>query len=294
MTSFTDTPARFKRNEDGLIEGYPYRYTEDGRIDWRALVDRRFLFVIDSKRDAVVKKQGKPLDECDLSLVDERWLRIKQGGFNQLLSLRGYSRLEYHSLVATDNKAAVVCVIELIGNYETQGYPVVASAIASACTRSMDANFMPYLETFAENRAFARCVKRALQLNILSEDEVDAEAIKGVKADAESETTTGATPKSAHGWDILKTFCANHKPAIAFEAIKASAVKHNAKLDDVLAARTANPTDTTLPNREDERIKSNPTLWVDWTSVQDADVWLLTGKIKEADEAAAKGGKGKR
>ncbi len=135
--SVTTTPIRFKRNEDGLIEGYPYRYTEDGRIDWRALVDRRFLFVIDSKRDAVIKKQGKPLDECDLSLVDERWLRIKQGGFNQLLNLRGYSRLEYHSLTATDSKAAVVCVIELIGNYETSGYPIVTSAIASACTRSM-------------------------------------------------------------------------------------------------------------------------------------------------------------
>jgi hypothetical protein len=278
MTSLSEpTPAReqrLRRDEDGLIIGYPYKYTPDGRIDWRALVDRRFLFVIDTKRDAVTKAQGKPIDECDLSLVDERWLRIKQGGFNQLLNLRGYSRLEYHSLSATDTKAAVVCVIELIGNYETQGYPVVASAIASACTRSMNVQFMPYLETFAENRAFARCVKRALQLNILSEDEIDAEAVRGVTQSDEAAPEAARQGSSAKGYDILKDLCTNRKAPITFETLKARAIKHNAEL----------PAD-----KQDERIQKDPATWTDWSSIQDVDVWLLTGKIKEADEAAAKG-----
>lgn len=269
----------FKRNDDGLIEGLTYRYTPDGRVDYLAMLDRRHLFVIDSKRDAVVKKQGKPIDECDLSLVDERWLRIKQAGFNQLLNLRGYSRLEYHSLVVDQGKAAVVCTIELIPNYETNHYPVICSAIASASVQSMDRNFVPYLETFAENRSFARCVKRALQIAVLSDDEIDAEAVRGVKGDAESTTDTAARPVSAEPYATLQDLCIKRKTPITFEALRARAIRHNAELP---------------PDREDERIKSDPALWIDWSSVQPVDAWLLTGKIKEADEAAAKGAKGRK
>ncbi len=280
--------------QTGLRTNITYRFRDDGSIDWLSMVERKHLFVVDKHKDKVIKAQGKPIDECDLSLVDERWLRVKQAGWNQLANLRGYHNLDYHSVTAADGKSAMVCVIEWIGNYETQMESFTCAGVASASSLTVDHGFRPYLETFAENRSFARAVKRALQINAYSEDEIDEEALKGIRADDSAPSATTGKPKTANGWDILKTFCANHKPVISFEAIKASAVKHNAKLDEELAARTANPADTTLPNREDERIKSDPSSWVDWTSVQDTDVWLLTGKIKEADEAAAKGVKTKR
>ncbi len=263
---------RIKRDEDGLIVGYPYRYTPEGRVDYKALVDRKHMFVVRDKEAKVVAAQGKALAECDLSIVDERWLRIKQAGFNQLLNLRGYRSIEYHSLQTSDDKAAVVCTIELIGNYETDGLPVICSAIASASLRSMDKNFVPYLETFAENRAFARCVKRALQIAILSDDEVDDEAMKGVKGedDAVSDATTTA---SVEPYRLLSSLCTNRKTLIPFETLKARAVQHNAEL---------------TPQRENERIKSDPTTWTEWASIQPIDAWLLMGKIKEADEASAK------
>ncbi len=262
-------PTRFKRDEDGLIIGYPYRYTTEGRLDYLAMVDRKHLFVIDSKKDAVVKAQGKPIDECDLSLVNEKWLRIKQGGFNQLLNLRGYTRLEYHSLQTSPDKAAVVCMLELIGNYETEGFPVVCSAIASASLRSMDKHFVPYMETFAENRAFARAVKRALQITVLSEDEIDSEALKGAQGD---EATSEPKTTSAEASEHLRQLCEKRPTPITFASVKARAIKHNAEL---------------TPATENERIKSDPALWSDWSSVQPIDCFLLIGKIKEADDAAA-------
>ncbi len=274
----TTTP-RFQRAEDGLIKGLTYRYTPDGRVDYLAMLPRRYLFVIDTKRDTVVKAQGKPIDECDLMLVNPKWLRVRKAGWRQLLNLRGYRSITYHSVQTSDTKATVACEIELIGNYETQGLPVVASGLASACTRSMDAQFMPYLETFAENRARARAVQEALNIEVMSEDEIDAEAVRGVKAESENATDISARPASAEPYETLKTLCTNRKTPISFESLRARAVKHNTEL---------------TPDKEDERIKSDPRDWTDWSSVQAVDVWLLTGKIKEADEAAAKGLKGKR
>ncbi len=280
-TATLDTPATtrpsFKRDEDGLIPGFPYRYTADGRVDWLAiaLADRRYLFVIRSKEDAVVKAQGKPIGECDLSLVNEKWLRIRQAGFNYLLNARGYRSIQYHSLVANDGKAAVVCEMELIGNYETDGYPVICSALASASTRSMDTQMLPYLEAFAENRAFARCVKRALQINVLSEDEIDTEALKGTQDDDKAAEVAASKP-SAEVYRQLEDLCTKRKHPITFEALKARAIKHNAEL---------------TPETENERIKSDPALWAGFESVQPIDAWLLMGKIKEADAAAKKGAK---
>ena len=275
--SNTVTPppvARFKRDEDGLVVGHPYRYTADGRVDWKALIDRRHMFVIDERVDQVVKAQGKPISECDLSLVDERWLRVRKAGWNQILNLRGYRSLEYHSLSVGPDKAAVVCVIELIGNYETDGYPVVCSAIASASLRSMDKQFTPYLEAFAENRALARCVQRALQINVLSDDEIDAEV-------GEDDTSSDASPNavSAEPYHKLEEMCTKRKHPIAFEALRDRAVKHNAEL---------------TPERENERIKSDPAQWTRWSSVQPIDAWLLIGLINKADEAAAAAAKGKK
>lgn len=261
--------------ETGLLVNHTYQFNEDGSVNWLAEVSRKDTFVIDSRKDAVVKAQGKPIDECDLSLVNEKWLRIKQGGWNRLAYLRGYHSLDYHSMVSMDGKAALVCLIDWIGNYETNGESCACAGVASASTRSVDKNFVPYLETFAENRAFARAVKRALNITILSEDEIDAEALKGAQEEDDAPQSSGAV--TADPYTTLRDTCAKHKPPITFEAIKASAVKLHA--DPTAAARQ-------------EVFLDDPAIWRDWKDIQPRDVWLLDGKIKEADEVVKKG-KGK-
>lgn len=272
-TPSLDTPTRLKRDEDGLIVGYSYRYTPEGRVDYLACVDRKHMFVIREREADVVKAQGKPINECDLMLVNEKWLRIKQAGFNQLLNLRGFQSIQYHSLHIGDGKAAVVCEIELIGNYESEGYPVICSAIASANTLSLDKNFRPYPETFAENRAFARCVKRALQIPVLSEDEIDSEAFRGHEGE-DDKVSAAATPGASNeAYRVLEDLCTKRKIAITFDSIKARAIKHAAEL---------------TPERKDEALISDPNTWTEWASIPPRDVWLLTGKVKEADEAGRK------
>lgn len=278
IVTFTVEPtrsARLKRDDNGLIVDHPYKFTPEGRVDYRAMLDPRHLFVVDEKADRVVKAQGKPIGECDLTQVNPKWLRVRKGGWRQLLNLRGYRSVCYHSLSVGPDKAAVVCEIELTPNYETDGYPVIASGVASASTRSMDRQMLPYMEAFAENRSFARAVQLALSIDIMSEDEIDAEAVGGVKGedDAVSEATTG-DKKTANGYTHLRDLCTSRAHPITFAALKARAIKHNAEL---------------TPEQAKERILSDPSTWTDWASVQDIDAWLLMGKIQEADAAGKKG-----
>jgi len=283
-------PATFKRNPDtGLIEGFPYQYGPDGRIDWRRHVDPRYLYVIREKEAAAMKAQGKALADLDLSLVDERWLRIKLAGFNQLANLRGYRSIQYHSLHSSDSKAAVVCEIEFIGNVETEGLPIVCSGIASATIHSTGPNFASYLECFAENRAFARCVKRALQINILSEDEIDSEAAAKLggadNGKVESDASTTDKPTGFQPHHHLAEKCRLHKPVIAFEALKAAAVKLKTEMDPskVTAAKPHEP------------FQGDPAAWTSFEDIQPIDAWFLMGKIEEKAAAvkSAGGAKGK-
>ncbi len=262
--------------ETGLLVNHTYHFKPDGTIDYLAEVDRKYMFVIREREADVVKAQGKPISECDLSLVNEKWLRIRQSGWNQLANLRGYYSVDYHSLVSVENKAALVCLIEWIPNYETNGESFSCAGVASASLRSMDKNFVPYMETFAENRAFARAVKRALQINILSEDEIDAEAVSGVKGedDTVSDATSGVS--SAKEYAMLQDLCTKRKHPITFEAVKASAIKLR---DDPTAAARG------------EVFLDDPATWIKWENIQPRDVFLLAGKIQEADKAAKKGAK---
>lgn len=288
MSQSLTPPTPFKRNPDtGLVEGIAYHYSPDGRIDWRRHCPPQFMYIIREREAAVLKAQGKPLTEIDLSLVDERWLRIKQAGFNYLANLRGYSSLQYHSLVSTDGKAAVVCEMTFLPNTETGGYPLTCSAIASATIHSTGRDFASYLECFAENRSFARCVKRALQINILSEDEVDAELVKGMATDSASgaaATAESASPSGFQPHHHLADKCHSHKPAITFESLKGAAIK----LKTESAAISVPP-----ENKPHAPFQGDPAAWASFEDIQPIDVWFLVGKIEEKVKVAAEAGAAK-
>lgn len=281
----TDQPPSFQRDPmTGLVVGQSYPLRPDGRIDWRALVDRKFLYVARENEDKVVKEQGKPLNECDLALVRDDWLRIRIGGLNQLAHLRGVRACRYPKLEVTEGKASTVCEIDFIGNRETGMEPETWSAIASACRSSMDVKMLPYLETFAENRAFGRCVKRALQINILSDIEVGGDGRKAVEGgdtkDSENTVAPEAASEAPTGFQphqFLATKCRDNKDAkgkaqpITFAALRDAAIKMNAEV---------------TPERANEKCVSDPGAWVGFESIPPADVWLLMGKIEAAGKPA--------
>lgn len=284
-------PALFCRDSStGLVAGQTYRYTPEGKIDYRSMVPTQFLYVAHEYRDRVVAEQGKPLNEIDVLKVKDDWLRIRVGGLNYLAHLRGVQSCTYPHFVSRDGYAATVCQITFIGNSESGMQPETWSSMASATLRSVDKQFIPYLETFAENRAFGRCVKRALQINILSDVEVGGES---KKAAGEDSSDVAAPPDSTEAptgfqpFHYLITKCRDNKDAkgkpspITFTLLKASAVEMNAN---------------TPPERANERCVSDPASWEGFESIPPADVWLLMGKIEAAaakEETGKKTGKSK-
>jgi len=273
---------KFARDPDtGLIVGKTYVYRPDGRIDWRTLVDKKYLYVANEYKDRVVKEQGKPLDQIDILTVKDDWLRIRIGGLNELAHMRGVSSCTYPHFLSREGYAAVSCEITFIGNIETNMYPETWSSMASATLRSVDKQFIPYLETFAENRAFIRCVKRALQINILSDVEIggDGRGVQnGVSNDDEnssqqsSDTSSPSAPQGFEARHRLQELCATPpapmKGPITFEAVKKAAAEYKNEL------------------------RSDPAEWTSFESIQPIDAYVLIGKIKEkASGAKSVGGK---
>ncbi len=272
-------PVRFKRDPDtGLVVGHTYKYTPDGRIDWRADVPTKYLYVANEYRDRVVKEQGKALSDIDILAVKDDWLRIRVGGINHLAHLRGVRSCVYPHMLTRDGYAGVSCEIEFIPNIESDMMPETWSSMASATLRSVDKQFTPYLETFAENRAFTRCVKRALQINILSDIEIGGDGRKdgdgtstGVSEGDETSSSQSANgtsgPQGFEPRHRLEELCntppAPMKGAISFEALKLAAAQYAGELN------------------------SKPTEWTSFASIQPIDAYVLIGKIKE--KAAAMG-----
>lgn len=280
-------PIPFKRDPlTGLVQDVVYRYTPEGLIDWRAMVPAKYLYVAKECEERVVRAHGKPLAEIDLLTVKDDWLRIRIGGLNHILHLRGARSVRYPTLQTREGFAAVVCEIELIPNIESSMQSETWSGIASACRTSMDVKMLPYLETFAENRAFGRAIKRALQINILSDIEVGGDARAAVEAPADDTTKENAvsgTPVGFHPYHELAELCRTFKGAngvaspISFEALQARAIKLNAE--------------TIAPN---ERVQADPATWKGFNDIQPIDAWLLIGKIKGKQKTADDVTKAKR
>lgn len=289
LTEPANQPIPFRRDPNtGLVIGKTYRFTPEGKIDWRAEVPTQFLYVASEYRERVVKEQGKPLAEIDLLKVKDDWLRIRVGGLNHLAHLRGVSSCTFPHFVSREGYAAAVCQITFIGNVESNMEPETWSSMASATVRSVDKQFIPYLETFAENRSLGRCIKRALQINILSDVEVGGEGKKATGediTDTQSQSTQeDEVPTGMQPYHHLAAKCKNHKgpdgkpDPITFAVLKYTSMTMNAN---------------TPPERANEKCVSDPSLWTGFESIPPADVWLLIGKIDAAAEADKKAGKSK-
>lgn len=197
----------FKRNSDGLIEGLQYVFNEDKTINWRAMVPVQYLYLNPERRNSLEQKYGKKLEEVDLATtkVDDQDLVITLGGIKFLCRLRGFSSVYNNPVVATDVYCACHCRITFIPNFETFGTEVEFSDNACAHLGNTTRFGKQYLVEMASNRAFCRCVRNFLNINIVSKEEL------GAKSDEEAAETDGA-------YGILQA--AMDKKGITFEKVK--------------------------------------------------------------------------
>ena len=153
----------YKRNRYGLIENtnINYIYNEDGSINWRAMVKPQYL---------VPNKQKT--QETDVSKLEDKDLLILLGGIKELAQIRGYSRVEYKVYAASENYYSTSCKITWIPNYETDNREIVFEALADASHFNTKSFAKYFLAAIAENRAFVRCVRNFLKINIVGQEEL--------------------------------------------------------------------------------------------------------------------------
>lgn len=186
---------KFKRNSSGLLDGIDYKFREDGTIDWRAMVDPKFLVINKDSEADLVKKFEKPISEIPVTEIEDSNLLILLQGIKNLARLRGYTRLESRVDFANDNKAAVVTTITWLPNFETEGHAITFSGVGSASLESTSGFGQLYLESIAENRAFVRAVRNFLGIAIVGKDEIDEIASKKV---IEKEQEAAVNPHGPH------------------------------------------------------------------------------------------------
>ena len=156
-------PKVSTRNKYGLIEdeGVKYIYNDDGTINWRKMVKTEYL----------VPNRQKT-QETDVSKLEDKDLLILLGGIKELAQIRGYTSVEYKVVAASEGYFATSCKIKWIPNYETNGRVIEFEALADATVNNTKSFARFFLAAIAENRAFVRCVRNFLKINIVSQEEL--------------------------------------------------------------------------------------------------------------------------
>jgi hypothetical protein len=159
-------PKTWKRNpETGLVEGIEYKYSPDGRVDWRAMVPEEFLVV--NKQNFTNRKLPDSIDG-----LEDKDLLVLLGGIKYLAALRGYNSVK-HTITFREHYAiGVNTQIEWIPNFETDMRPISFESLADATEANTSSFAKAYLSAIAENRGFVRAVRNFLGINVCGQDEI--------------------------------------------------------------------------------------------------------------------------
>ncbi len=150
-----------KRTKGGLIEGVDYVFNEDNTINWRAMVKSEYLVPDRSKTS-----------ETDITKLADNQLIILIGGIKELAQIRGYTSVKYDVKCPSPEYVVTTCTIDWIPNYETEGKAVTFSSVGDASPHNTNSFARNFLGPIAENRAFVRCVRNFLKINIVTREEL--------------------------------------------------------------------------------------------------------------------------
>ena len=151
-----------------------FKYNENGSINWRAMVKPEYLY---PNKDWF-ELRGKPLPDSVEGLADNQLL-IKLGGLKELAKLRGYNSVSYEVVKCDRDYVVVKCKIHwkalLDGEASNKVIedPCAFEDMANATLENTNDFCAKFLETIATNRAFVRCVRNFLGINIVGDDEID-------------------------------------------------------------------------------------------------------------------------
>jgi hypothetical protein len=189
-------PIKLVRNSYGLLENIDYVFTPDGFVDWRKLLKPEFLAINKQYQEVLEKKHKKPLAEIDIvkDEVEDKYLLILLAGIKWLAGVRGFRSVRY-SWQTNDTAAYCCCIIDWLPNYETENKGVEFESLAECNDGNTSGIFKSFKLALAENRAFTRCVRNFLKINIVGQEEIVG--AKGSPEEAVSEDVRPGTPAAA-------------------------------------------------------------------------------------------------
>ena len=157
------SPPAISRDDSGLLvsDDINYKFEDSGLVDWRGMIDKKWLV---PNRDRT--------NVTDVSKLKDNELIILLGGIKELAQIRGFTDLTYEVECPSSDYVIATCKINWIPNYETENKPVTFSAIGDASMSNTSDFARNYLAATAENRAFVRCVRSFLKINIVANDEL--------------------------------------------------------------------------------------------------------------------------
>lgn len=248
-----------------MIEGFPYKFKEDGSIDWRSMIPPQFLYIQKQYKEALEKKLDKKFSDISVTEVEDKHLCITLAGIRYIANIRGYRSEERNVQFASYNNeynlvgAVTVCSkIEWIPNIETDGRSIISSDIGGASINSVDDFSKPFIDAIASNRAFVRNVRGFLNIGIVGNDELSTKPASIAQANEGSDEGKVVDP-----YAILerKLFSYN----LNFDKLKAF-IKKN--MDSALS-------DEVSPFTEIRQIKSD-------------HIYAILGAISKAEEEKKK------
>jgi len=157
----TSKASTQERDGMGLLSGIDYIYEDNGLIDWRKMVKPEFLV---PNRDRT--------KESNIENLQDRDLIILLAGLKDLAQIRGYTKVSYNVFSAAEHYVCVSCTINWLPNFETEGREVSFQSLASTSLNNTKDFGKLYLAEMAENRAFCRCIRNFLRVNIVSAEEL--------------------------------------------------------------------------------------------------------------------------
>jgi hypothetical protein len=193
-----------------------FKFNEDGSINWRGMVKPEHLY---PNKDWF-ELRGKPIPESVEGLADNQLL-IKLGGLKELAKLRGYNQVSYDIIKCERDYVAVKCRIHWKALVQEESSmkiledPCTFEDMANATLENTNDFCAKFLETIATNRAFVRCVRNYLGINIVGDDEIDKSKNKTSSYENSESSIVNITPQA-----LLKKLAKDKLGCTSFEEFK--------------------------------------------------------------------------
>lgn len=173
-----------------------FKFNEDGSVNWRAMVKPEHLY---PNKDWFTLR-GQPVPDSVEGLADNQLL-IKLGGLKELAKLRGYNKVSYDVVKCERDYVVVKCKISwkaLMAEKPSMVIledPCTFEDMANATLENTNDFCAKFLETIATNRAFVRCVRNYLGINIVGDDEIDKSKTKASVYENTESSIVNITPQ---------------------------------------------------------------------------------------------------